>query len=242
VGEHRVDQLAARQQPQPRPLTEPVELLRPRPGAGPAHSKGIRSAPQRWRRRVSQFVRSRRGRWVLVALACLVVLVVGLLAQGFFNSPAPAVSVPNAAGGAGLGTSPPASPSPSKTSTKAGQGGNQLVSNPVARLRQLMPDNPLNHLQTGQLHQVVISASAPGRMAVVGFLVPTGMGETYGSRNGANHSFRLSQQALGGGYLAAIYLQTGKSGTPITCTITVDGKVTSSQTTSGSYGRALCLG
>jgi hypothetical protein len=29
---------------------------------------------------------------------------------------------------------------------------------------------------------------------------------------------------------------------PVTCTISVDGKATNSETTSGSYGRAVCLG
>jgi hypothetical protein len=178
----------------------------------------------------------------LIGFGCAAALLLGLLAQGFFSSPAPAVSVPNLGSDIGAGLTPQASPSSSTPPKKHGDGQGGLVKDPVQQLRNAFPDNPLNHLQTGQLHQVTISASAPGRMAVVGFLVPTGLGETYGSRNGVNHSFHLSQQALGGGYLAAIYLQTGKSGTPITCTVIVDGKVTSTQTTSGSYGRALCLG
>jgi hypothetical protein len=242
VGEHRVDQVAARKQPVPRPLTGPVEVLNTRGPAShrPRPKKTLRNAPQRWRRRMSRALRSRRGRWALVALACLVVLIVGLLAQGFFSSPAPAVSANDQPGAA----STPA-PSPLPSSSKAGKqhkGHNKLVTNPQRELRNAFPDNPLNHLDTKQLHQVTISASAPGKMTVVGFLVPTGLGEAYGSRNGAYRHFSLSQQALGGGYLAAMYLQTGKSGIPITCTITVDGKVTSTQTTSGSYGRALCLG
>ena len=239
MGEHRVDQLAARKRPVPRPLSEPVEVLTTPAPREPGGRKRVKQVPHRWRRRMSRMAKSKRGRWTLIGLACLVVLMIGLLAQGFLSSPAPAVSMPGA-GDQGAALTPSASPS-SSPAKHGGKGDNHLVTNPVQRLRNAFPDNPLNHLKAGQLHEVTVAASAPGRMAVVGYLVPTGLGSTYGSVNGRSH-WSITEQALGGGYLAAIYLQTDKSGTPITCTVTVDGAVTSSQTTSGSYGRALCLG
>lgn len=244
MGEHRVDQVAARNQPVPRPLDGPVEVLKPRPSpGGAAHGKGLRSTPYRWRKRVTRFLNSTKGRWTLVSLACLAVLLVGLLAQGFFNSPAPAVSAPQAGGdssGAGIAALTP-SPSPSKG--KPGKDGNgPLVNDPVGQLRNMLPDNPLNHLATGQLHDVTVSASSPTAIPVLGYLVPTGLGAAYGSLNGRSRPWSLHQQALGKGYLAAIFIQAGKTGAPVTCTVTVDGRVTSSQTTSGPYGRAVCLG
>ena len=185
------------------------------------------------------FVRSKRGRWTLVGVVCAVALILGMLAEGFFSSPAPAISAPD---GLAVSSTPPASPLASKPPKKHGADGrNRLVSNPVQQLRKVLPDNPLNHLKTGEIHEVTIRAYSSGPMAVVGYLVPTGLGSTYGSVHGRK-SWSTTEQALGGGYLAAMYLQTDKSGRPITCTITVDGKVTSTQTTSGSYGRALCLG
>lgn len=238
MGEHRVDQVAARKQPVPRPLTEPAEVLTL--GAVEAdRRKRLTQLPHRWRRRVSGMLKSKRGRWVMIGLACLVVLLIGLLAQGFLSSPAPAISADGHAGG-GIGALTP-SPSPSPSKGKPGKTGQGMVKSPLRELRNAFPDNPLNHLNTGELHQVVISASAPGQMAVVGYLVPTGLGSSYGEVRG-RHSWSISEQALGGGYLAAIFIQTDKAATPITCTITVDGRVKSSQTTSGSYGRALCLG
>jgi hypothetical protein len=241
VGEHRVDQLAARKQPVPRHLTGPVEVLntRPRPGDG-GHR---RSRRQRWTRRIRRGLRSKRGKWVLVALACIAVLVIGLLAQGFLGSPAPAVHLPQAAGGGSLSTPPPdPSPSHSKGAHGHKHSNGQVVTDPVQHLRNVLPDNPLNHLQGGKLHEVTITATSAGPMPVIGYLVPTGMGSAYGSVGGHRSPWSLHEQALGSGYLAALFIQAGRDGQPVTCTITVDGKVTSRESTSGGYGRAVCLG
>lgn len=242
MGEHRVDQLASRKQPVPGPLpAAPVEIAETRPAGAPAHRR-LSLHRRRFTRRLTRALKTRHGRWALIGLACIAVLLVGLLAQGFLSSPAPSVGVPDAAGGTGaLPSTVSTSPSPVK-SKPAKDGKSGLVQDPVAALRARFPDNPLNHLDTHALHQVTISASAPGQMAVVGYLVPTGLGSSYGTVDGHRSSWSLSEQALGGGYLAAVFIQTGKSGIPITCRITVDGKVKSTETTSGSYGRALCLG
>jgi hypothetical protein len=244
VAEHRVDQVAARKQPVPRPLTEPAVLPRPRPEGAAAHRKLLRRGPDRWRRRMKSLVRTKRGRWTLVGLACALALIVGLLASGFLSSPAPAVSPPGAAaGGSDLGLTPSPIPSSSPaTHHKPGSKQSGLVQNPVNQLRQALPDNPLNHLNRALLHNVRISASAPGHMAVLGYLVPTGLGAAYGAVHTNSHSWSMSEQALGKGYLAAVFIQTGRSGIPITCTVTVDGRVTSRETASSPYGRAVCIG
>lgn len=239
MGTHRVDELAARKQPVPRALPATADRPRPNPSGEPPKRKRLRRPRRHWRRAVVGFVRSKRGRWTLVAVVCAAALILGMLAEGFFSSPAPAISAPD---GLSSSSTPPASPLASKSPKKQGADGkDRLVTNPVQQLRRVLPDNPLNHLKTGEIHEVTISAHSSGPMAVVGYLVPTGLGSTYGSIHGRN-SWSTTEQALGGGYLAAMYLQTDKSGRPITCTVTVDGKVTSTQTTSGSYGRALCLG
>lgn len=181
-----------------------------------------------------------------MGIVCVAALILGMLAEGFFSSPAPAVSPPDGLGNSSVST-PPASPLASKPpkhhNGSGGKGQNQLVKNPVQALRNSLPDNPLNHLRTGGLHELTIAASSlAGKMPVLGYLVPTGMGSAYGSLNGQRQSWSYHEQALGPGYLAAIFVQTGKLGIPITCTVTVDGKVTSHETASGAYGRAICLG
>jgi hypothetical protein len=174
-----------------------------------------------------------------MALASAAVIVIGLLGSGFLTSPTPAVPVPPIAGDVGISVAP-VSVSPAKVSkTKGADAG--IIADPVKALRNNFPDNPLNHLHGPGLHHVTVSAHAAGPMAVVGYLVPTGLGAAYGAVKNRT-TWSLTQQALGRGYLAAIFVQTGKSGVPITCQIVVDGKVTNTETTSGQYGRAICLG
>lgn len=243
MGTHRVDELAARNQPVPRtPLTND----RPRPNASGESPprKRVRRPPQSLWRRLVGVVRSKRGRWVLVGFICIAALILGMLAEGFFSSPAPAVSMPNGLGNSDV-TTPPASPLASKPPKHhgGGKGKNGLVTNPVQQLRNALPDNPLNNLRGTGVHHVTLKTTTPlGKIPVLGFLVPTGMGSAYGSLNGQRSPWTYSEQALGPGYLAAIFIQTGATGLPITCTVSVDGKVTSRETASGAYGRAVCLG
>jgi hypothetical protein len=178
---------------------------------------------------------------MLIGLACLAVLLIGLIASGFLSSPTPSVAAPND-GPVNTSTAAPTSPAPSKSAKKDGaSSSNGLVGNPAGILWHSF-DNPLNHLRGAGVHDVVVTAHSSRPMAVVGYLIPTGLGSTYGMVKGHPRSWTIAEQALGRGYLAAIFIQTGKQGVPITCQVRVDGKVTNSETTSGSYGRAVCLG
>lgn len=247
MGTHRVDELAARKQPVPRALPASGNADRPRPHASGElpHRKRVHRPPQNLWQRFVGLIRTKRGRWVLVGIVCIAALIVGMLAEGFFSSPAPAVTTPDGLGNSSL-TTPPPSPlasKPPKHHGGKGGGQNKLVNNPLQQLRNTLPANPLNNLRGTGVHHVTLSATSPiGKMPVLGFLVPTGMGSAYGSLNGQRSPWSYSEQALGPGYLAAIFIQTGAAGLPITCTITVDGKVTSRETASGAYGRAICLG
>ncbi len=234
-----MDQLAARQRPTPGPLpTTPLELLEVRPRPGP----GVRGR-RRWSRRISHALRSKRGRRVLIGLASVTVLLVGLLVEGFLFSPAPSIGAPDSALDGG-GSAPSESPTPLHAKSKADKhtGAPGPVSNPVAALRQQFPDNPLNHLRADGLHHVTITATSRQPIALVGFLVPTGFGPSYGTVKPHSTRWSVSEQAIGPGYLAAIFVQAGRDGTPITCQVSVDGTVTDTETTAGGYGRAICLG
>jgi hypothetical protein len=184
---------------------------------------------------------------VLIAMAGVVVLLIGLIAQGAFSSSGSTSSTPEGAGASAdviaannLPTAPRSKPGAS--SSKSGAAGTGLVKDPVKALRDAFPDNPLNHLDRHGLHEVTISATSAGNMPVLGYLVPTGLGSAYGSVHTHRGHWSLHEQALGKGYLAALFIQADKLGLPVTCTVKIDGKVTSSETTSGSYGRAVCLG
>jgi hypothetical protein len=216
---------------------EPVEQV-----PQPARRLTSRRCRQ-WRRNISRALRTRQGRWALVALACLVVIVVGLFASGFLSSPTPAVSVPPVAGApATTAPSSPATRSATGHASKSAVGAIGLTADPLKTLRLAFPDNPLNHLRGPGLHNVTITADSAAPIAVVGYLVPTGLGAPYGTVRPHSGHWSVTQQAVGGGYLAAVFVQTGAAGTPIVCRVNVDGRVTNSETTSGSYGRAVCLG
>jgi hypothetical protein len=72
--------------------------------------------------------------------------------------------------------------------------------------------------------------------------VPTGLGSAYDTVKPRGRHWSMTEKALGKGYLAALFIQSGKAGVPVTCTVVVDGRVTNTETTSGSYGRSVCLG
>ncbi|MGI8677597.1 MAG: hypothetical protein ACR2LX_02700 [Jatrophihabitans sp.] len=194
---------------------------------------------------VRRGLRTRTGRWALAALAGLVVLLVGLLRQGALTAPASSPTAPPAAGGIGVPSiatgMPPVSPSspPARSTRSAINGGDQTV---LRTLRSQFPDNPLNHLNGGAFHQVTIEARSASQYSALGWLIPTGLSNTFGSRNNVSRTWTLSQRAIGKGYLAAVFLQAGRDGTPVTCRVIVDGKVTDTKTTSGSYGRTVCVG
>jgi hypothetical protein len=241
VGVHRVDQVASRKAPVPGPLPSPDEILEIRARPRPSASRRVVRRPERWLRSLRRLPHTRRGRWTLISLACVAVLLVGLLAEGFLSSAAPSAGV--AGGGYGSNSLTPRAPQPSASKSK-GHGntpGSGPVSDPVAALRLRFPDNPLNHLRGAGLHQVSVSVSG-GQVFVLGYLIPTGMGSTYGQVKGHPRSWSMSERAIGPGYLAALFVQASKDGEPVTCHITVDGKSTDTETTSGSYGRAICLG
>src|SRR4051812_6493095 len=89
--------------------------IRPRPG--PLTGRRLLRRPQRWLRSVRRALRTRRGTWVLVALACVAVLLVGLLAEGFLSSSAPSPKVPEAAA-VDSNAAAPGTPAPSKSANK----------------------------------------------------------------------------------------------------------------------------
>jgi hypothetical protein len=245
VNEHRVDQVAARKQPVPGRLPNPDEVFEIRPQPRPSGTRRrLLRRPQRWLHSLQRGLRTRRGRWVLIGLACVAVLLVGLLASGFLSQSAPSSHVPQAAGG-GTGVVAAESPAPSKSGesgTHHDKPGTGPVGDPIAALRSKFPDNPLNHLRGAGLHQVSVSISSHSPVLVLGYLIPTGLGATYGSVKGHPRSWSMSERAIGRGYLAAIFVQAGKNAAPVTCRIVIDGKVTDTESTAGSYGRAICLG
>jgi hypothetical protein len=91
-------------------------------------------------------------------------------------------------------------------------------------------------------HRLVMSATSTAPIGTVGYLAPTSADHSYGSAEHVGRHWTVTTRVLGKPQYAAVFVQAGASGAPITCTVSVDGKVVSRRTTSGAYGREVCVG
>jgi hypothetical protein len=91
-------------------------------------------------------------------------------------------------------------------------------------------------------HRLVATVHSSIRIGTVGFLIPTSPDHSYGSAKNVGTSWSLRTTVTGKPYYAAIFVQAGATGAPITCTIMLDGKIISSKQTHGEYGRQVCYG
>lgn len=91
-------------------------------------------------------------------------------------------------------------------------------------------------------HRITLSARSSEPIGVVGYLIPTSKERSSGTARGVGRSWSLSTVVYGRPDYAQMFLQAGPTGASITCTITVDGKVTEQRSSSGPYGQLFCQG
>lgn len=92
-------------------------------------------------------------------------------------------------------------------------------------------------------HNVVLTVSSAGSILRVGYLVPSADSNQVGDLHNVNGGFSKSFTARGPeGPYSAIFIQTNNDGTPVHCTVTVDGVPRDSQTISGKKKQGLCYG
>lgn len=92
-------------------------------------------------------------------------------------------------------------------------------------------------------HNVVLTVSSAGSILRVGYLVPTADSNQVGDLHNVNGGFSRSFTARGPeGPYSAIFIQTNNDGTPVHCTVTVDGTTRDSETISGKKKQGLCYG
>lgn len=92
-------------------------------------------------------------------------------------------------------------------------------------------------------HHIVLRATSRAPIGTIGYIMPTSLNESSGVvKNYKGTSWSISSTVYGDPDYAQIYLQAGSRGYPITCTITVDGKVTEQRSTEGPYGQMVCQG
>ncbi len=89
-------------------------------------------------------------------------------------------------------------------------------------------------------HHLVAHVTSSDPIYAVGWLIPTSLNHAYGKDMSPGRSFTIDTMVTGRPYYSLLWVYAGKSGAPVTCTISIDGKVKSRQTTQGAYGRQVC--
>ena len=90
-----------------------------------------------------------------------------------------------------------------------------------------------------KIHLEVFSAEPIG---IVGYQVPTSLTDSSGTVRNVGTHWSLDTIGYGNPDYARLFFGAGPSGTPVTCIIRVNGKVTERRSTDGPYGRTMCQG
>ncbi|MDT4891315.1 MAG: hypothetical protein QOE97_350 [Pseudonocardiales bacterium] len=167
----------------------------------------------------------------------VVLLCIGLFVRSYRNAgPDAAGPLPTPSSSVSPASTRSASPSPSDTFFPK-PGDKVTLGNKVLSVE---PGGFTFH--GGTPHAVVITATSSAAIGRVGYLIPTSNDHSYGVVDGVGTSWSVKTDAYGKPQYALAFVQAGGSGAAITCSVSVDGKVVNSSTTSGPYGRTICVG
>ena len=90
--------------------------------------------------------------------------------------------------------------------------------------------------------RLTMSATSDEPIFVLGYQAPTSNDAAYGRVESPGRSWSRSTTVYGPPDYAQIFLQAGPRATTITCTVTVDGRVTDRRTATGPYAQLFCQG
>jgi hypothetical protein len=188
----------------------------------------------------------RNGRYIVTAIVLLgFVLALVLFVKAYnggSDNPVAAGGLNHATDSAGALRSP--SPSPSPSPSKARRSGSTDPTGLPTKLPRvtLTPAEPGGFTYADlPSHSLVLRVTSSAPIPGVGYLVPTSPDRVYGRATKLGTSWSIRTTVTGQPDYAALFVQAGPHGVRITCSIIIDGKVASSQTTSGPYGRRVCL-
>lgn len=91
-------------------------------------------------------------------------------------------------------------------------------------------------------HKVTMKVTSSAPIGTIGYVVPTSLKQSSGIVKNVGGSWSLTTTAYGDPDYAQLFMQADARGHIITCTITVDGKVTEKRSTEGPYARLICQG
>jgi len=186
-----------------------------------------------------------RNRKAAAALAALVLLcglvLVWVVTSGSGTpSAAPTLAVPTATGPSRapltIVPKPNASASPTAVPTSLeGAGITGYTS---------LGDGLKGHSMTASIpgHHIVLSMTSREKLPFLIYYIPTSRDDRGGTLTDLGRTWSVQTTVYGKPDYAQLFTRANWNGTPITCTITVDGRVTARLTTSGPYGKAFCQG
>ncbi len=90
--------------------------------------------------------------------------------------------------------------------------------------------------------RITLSMTSAAPIAYVGYIVPTSLDHSTGTVKDPGTSWSLTTIGYGPPDYAQLFSIAGPTGIPVTCTITVNGKVTERRTTTGPYDQMFCQG
>ncbi len=177
-------------------------------------------------------------------LAVMALIVVAVILVVLF------VPLPNAGdhADAGVGPAPTLSPRPEPEFTKAAEGRSR---------EQVVGERPQGSTMTfeGQpgllgegassstrVRDVRLAVTSDEPVWVLGYLVPTSPDRSNGTVRKPGASWSMSTKVYGRPDYAQIFAQAGPRATRISCTVTVDGRVTERRTATGPYAQLFCQG
>ena len=150
--------------------------------------------------------------------------------------------------GAGATSSGPSFPA-EPTVTNPGTGARPSDSPGTVVVTDTLPDTTITATEPGGIaiqgltpHHLVVRVASRHSIARLGYVIPTSLDHSTGDLRNVASPFVLNTEVYGKPKYAEVFIQTGRDGAPVSCTIEVDGAVTSTETTSGTYGRQLCIG
>jgi len=172
---------------------------------------------------------------VLAVLTC-----VGLFVHAYQQAGPPH----DDAAGPGVTAPPAPSPSVATSATPGPARANAFDPNALSLPPYTItpPARPGFTFATPTEHRIVLAASSRHAIGRVGYLAPTSPDHASGDVKHVGRKWTVHTTVSGSPYYALVFVQAGADGTPITCSITLDGKVLSRKSTSGAYGRQVCVG
>jgi hypothetical protein len=186
--------------------------------------------------KVRSLLRRKNLQRAAIVLSLLVIAGAILLFTNSYNSSSP--NPPPVAGVDGTDTPPVDSLTTGASPTGTAAPGSILSKFPASLTSKLG-----KNFRGMPGHTVVLSVSSSGSILRVGYLVPSADNNQVGDMHDVNGGWSGSFVARGPeGPYSAIFIQANNSGTPVHCTVTVDGVQKDSETISGKKKQGLCYG